>query len=492
MTHDPNRKVQPSIRLLVLALALTAATSGATSRADDAAPKKARPNVLFLFSDDQRADTVAALGNANIRTPSLDTLVARGTSLDRAYCMGSHHGAVCAPSRAMLMSGRGLFHIKEDLDGQGTWPQSFGAAGYTTFATGKWHNQAPSLLRSFQHGKAIFLGGMGDPYHLPVQDISPEHTLINKRFTGEHSVKVFADAASEFLAEQDGKAPFVCYVAFNFPHDPRVAPLEYRDRYDEAKLPLPANYLPMHPFNNGDMSGRDERLAPWPRTPELIQHHLADYYASIEYVDAQVGRILDALKASGQFENTLIVYASDHGLAIGSHGLMGKQNLYDHSMHSPVILAGPGIPQGKRIDSFSYLYDLFPTLGELAGVAGPEGSEGLSLVPVLEGREPTRRASIFTAFAKVQRAVRNDRWKLIAYPQINKTQLFDLRADPAELHDLSADPSHAEELARMTALLIESQSRAGDPLPLTVSHPGPLEFDFDRARQAAPTKKGAH
>ncbi|WZO98216.1 sulfatase-like hydrolase/transferase [Isosphaeraceae bacterium EP7] len=490
MNHDPKRGTPHSRRLLVLALALVA--GAATSRAGESVPEKARPNVLFLFSDDQRADTVAALGNAHIRTPNVDALVARGTSLNRAYCMGSPHGAVCAPSRAMLMSGRGLFHVKEDLDGQATWPQAFGKAGYSTFATGKWHNQAPSLLKSFQAGKALFLGGMGDPYHLPVQDISPEHTLVNKRFTGEHSVKVFADAASEFLAAQDGKVPFVCYVAFNFPHDPRVAPLAYRDRYDEATLPLPANYLPVHPFDNGDMAGRDERLAPWPRTPELIQHHLADYYASIEFVDAQVGRILGALKASGQLENTLIVYASDHGLAIGSHGLMGKQSLYDHSMHSPVILAGPGIPQGKRIDALTYLYDLFPTLGELAGVSGPEGSEGLSLVPVLEGREPTRRNSIFTAFAKVQRAVRDDRWKLIAYTQVNKSQLFDLQADPSELQDLSADPSHADDLARMTALLVDSQARAGDTLPLIVASPGPLMFDFDKARHAAPSKKGGH
>jgi arylsulfatase A-like enzyme len=492
MTQHLKRGAWRSSRLLTLAWALVAGSSATTARADDLATKKARPNVLFLFSDDQRADTVAALGNAKIRTPNVDSLVARGTSLNRAYCMGSHHGAVCVPSRAMLLSGRGLFRMREDLDGQGTWPQSFGKAGYTTFATGKWHNQAPSLLRSFQQGKALFLGGMGDPYHLPVQDISPGHTLTNERFTVEHSVKVFADAASKFLAAQDGKAPFVCYVAFNFPHDPRVAPLEYRDGYDEARIPLPANYLPVHPFDNGDMAGRDERLAPWPRTPELIRHHLADYYASIEYLDAQVGRILDALKASGQLENTLIVYASDHGLAIGSHGLMGKQSLYDHSMHSPVILAGPGIPRGKRIDALAYLHDLFPTLGDLAGVEGPEGSEGLSLVPVLDGREPARRTSIFTAFAKVQRAVRDDRWKLIAYTQINKTQLFDLQADPAELHDLAAAPSHAEELARMTALLIESQSQAGDTLPLTVAHPGPLEFDFDKARQAAPTKKAAH
>lgn len=432
---------------------ILAMLSTGVGRAAEPSSAGARPNILFLFSDDQRADTIAALGNPHLRTPNLDALAGRGTTLARAYCMGSMQGAVCVPSRAMLLSGRGLFRIEENLEGQGTWPESFGKAGYVTFATGKWHNQPASLLRSFQHGKALFLGGMGDPYKLPIQDISPEHALVNKRPSGEHSVKVFADAACEFLASRDGKAPFLCYVAFNFPHDPRVAPAEFRDRYDESKLPLPANYLPEHPFNNGELAIRDEKLAPHPRTPEVVRKHLADYYASIEFLDAQVGRILDALKATGQLDNTLVVFASDHGLAIGSHGLFGKQNLYEHSMRSPVILAGPGIPEGRRLDAFAYLYDLFPTLGDLTGVPGPEGSEGLSLVPVLEGRLPTRRDSIFCAYTKVQRSVRDDRWKLIAYPKIDKVQLFDLVADPDERRDLAADPAHAATVARLTGLL---------------------------------------
>src|SRR5262249_3171610 len=156
---------------------------------------------------------------------------------------------------------------------------------------------------------------------------------------------------------------------------------EYHARYDPAKLPLPNNFLPVHPFNSGDLTTRDERLAPWPRTPEIVRQHLADYYSSITFVDAQVGRILAALKESGQYDNTLIVFTSDHGLAIGSHGLVGKQNLYDHSMHSPLIMAGPGIASGKKSDALCYLLDLFPTLGELCSVAGPEGSEGKSLAP---------------------------------------------------------------------------------------------------------------
>ena len=441
-----------------------------------------KPNVLFLFSDDQRADTIAALGNADIRTPHLDRLVNQGTAFTRAYCMGAQQGAVCVPSRAMLLTGRTLFRIKENLAEQTTWPEIFAKAGYTTFITGKWHNGGESVRRCFQEGKAVFLGGMGSPYKLPIQDISAAHTFENKRMSGEHSVQVFADAAVDFLQRQKGASPFVCYVPFNLPHDPRVAPQAFHDKYNAAPPPLPPNFLPQHPFNNGAMVIRDEELAPWPRTPEIVRQHLADYYAAIEFMDAQIGRILAALDASGQAKNTLIVFASDHGLAIGSHGLFGKQNLYDHSMRAPLIIAGPGVPAGRKSDALCYLLDIFPTLGALAGIEPPEGSEGRSLAPVLAGRADTHRDVIFTAYTKAQRAVRDDRWKLIVYPQVNKTQLFDLRADPAEMHDLAADPQHADELKRMTALLVSEQKLAGDTLPLTSDKPQPLEFDFSKVK----------
>ena len=221
------------------------------------------------------------------------------------------------------------------------------------------------------------------------------------------------------------------------------------------------------------MTVRDEALAPWPRSPEIVRRHLADYYAYIEFMDAQIGRILAALKAGGQLEKTIVVFASDHGLAIGSHGLFGKQNLYDHSMRAPLLLAGPGIPPGRRSDALCYLLDIFPTLGALAEVPAPEGSEGRSLAPVLAGKVETQRAAILTAYTKVQRAVRDDRWKLMVYPQINKTQLFDLTADPLEMRDLAADPQQAGQVQKMTALLRREQELAGDTQPLTSATPQP-------------------
>jgi arylsulfatase A-like enzyme len=450
-----------------------------------AAPR--RPNVLFLFSDDQRADTIAALGNTLIRTPNLDRLVREGSAFTRAYCMGALQGAVCVPSRAMLLTGRTLFRVSAELKDQPTWPESFAREGYATFITGKWHNGPESLCRVFAEGSTVFLGGMGDdPYRLPVQDLKPDHTLTEKRPSGKHSVELFADSAISFFKRQKGDRPFLCYVAFNAPHDPRIAPREYHDRANAARPPLPPNYLPQHPFDNGDLIGRDERLAPWPRTEEVVRQHLSDYYASIMFLDFQVGRILDALRAGGQEENTLVVFSSDHGLAIGSHGLFGKQNLYEHSMHAPLLLAGPGVPRGKRFDALCYLLDIFPTLGDLAGVPAPEGSEGKSLVPILAGKQSRVRNSLFTAYRDVQRAVRDDRWKLLVYPQINKTQLFDLEKDPAELKDLAADPTAHAEVRRLTALLRGWQKQVGDRQALTTKDPRPAAFDF---RKVPPAKK---
>jgi len=461
MLDQPNhRNILTGVILIGLAILFALETSRAQPTV------KRRPNILFVFSDDQRADTIRALGNAHITTPNLDRLVNEGTTFNRAYCMGAQQGAVCVPSRAMLMSGKTLFRISEKLEGQTTWPQVFAAAGYSTFGIGKWHNQPPSFVNTFAAGKAVFFGGMSDPYAMPVQDLGPDHKLVNQRNSETHATQLFADAAIEFLQKQRGGKPFALYAAFTLPHDPRTAPREYRAMYDPAqggmRPPLPKNFLPEHPFDNGELKVRDEKLAPWPRTPEIVREHLADYYACITYLDAQVGRILEALRRTGQYDNTIIVFASDHGLAIGSHGLFGKQNLYEHSMNTPLIIAGPGVPKNRRSEAFAYLLDLFPTLCDLAGLKTPAEVEGLSLAPVIAGQQRSRRETIFTAYRDVQRAVRDDRWKLIVYPQINRRQLFDLKNDPAEMNDLSANPKFIKQVERMSAWLKKAQASFGD------------------------------
>ncbi len=452
--------------------------------------KSKRPNVVFIFSDDQRADTIAALGNKHIKTPNLDKLVARGTAFRRTYCMGAMQGAVCVPSRSMMLSGRTLFRINDNLKGITTWPEMFSRAGYRTFVTGKWHNQQASVLAAFNSGKNIFFGGMGDPYALPVSDITEKRTLTEKRLSGKHSCELFADSMVDFIKAQKGaKQPFVAYASLNGPHDPRVAPKEFHDLYDKNKLPLPANFLPVHPFNNGEMIVRDEKLAPWPRTRDVVRQHLADYYAYITFVDAQVGRVMQALRDAGLEDDTIIVFASDHGLAIGSHGLFGKQNLYDHSMRAPLIMAGPGIPKGQQNDALAYLFDIFPTLGDLAHIKGPAGSEGKSLVPVMKGEAKLVRDSIFLAYRQFQRSVRDDRWKIIVYPQINKTQLFDLESDPDEMKDLAKDPAHAKTVARLTERLVALQKDLGDTQALRSAKPQPEKFEIPNVNPMKKKKK---
>jgi arylsulfatase A-like enzyme len=441
-----------------------------------------RPNVVFLCSDDQRFDTIRALGNPLIETPNLDRMVSGGFTFTHAFCMGSMQGAVCVPSRAMFLSGRGLFRIQEQLTGIPTWPETFRKAGYHAVGIGKWHNGPASYARSFDGGGPIFFGGMGDQNRVNHYAFDPtgKYPKTNLKTGSEYSTKMFADAAVEFLTGYRGEKPFFLYVTFTVPHDPRTTPKGYENKYDPAKMPLPRNYLPKHPFNNGEMLVRDEKLLGWPRTEGEIRTELANYYAMITHLDAEVGRIVGTLEKTGRAKNTVVIFTSDHGLAIGSHGLLGKQNLYEHSMRPPLLLTGSGIPAGKRSDAFVYLFDLFPTACELCGVTPPAGVEGKSLVAVMAGRQEKVRDAAFGAYRQFQRSVRTDRWKLIRYPHINHAQLFDLKADPDETRDLAKDPAFADRVREMTKLLEEQQKVYGDTLPLSTDKPAPFEIELKR------------
>jgi arylsulfatase A-like enzyme len=453
------------------ALAAPAVLLGGNSR-------RKRPNILFLLADDQRTDTIRAYGNGNIRTPNLDRLVADGFSFRRNYCLGSSGGAVCVPSRAMIHSGRSYFNVDSRMKGVKIMPELLRENGYTTFGTGKWHNKEESFLRGFERGKAIFFGGMADHTKVPVVDLSPTGRLVNERTGEKFSSELFTSAAIEFLDSYREDKPFFAYVAFTAPHDPRNTPLKYRNMYYRNRPPLPRNFKPQHPFDNGHMVGRDEGLAPWPRTEQVVRDQLAEYYGLVTHMDVHVGRVLRTLKKSRHADNTIVIYAADHGLAVGSHGLMGKQSIYEHSMGCPLIFAGPGIPEGGSTQAFSYLLDIFPTVCSLTGLQPPAGAEGRNLRPIWEGKTSKVRDHVFLSFRKVQRSVRDDRWKLIRYPQIDHTQLFDLRSDPHELNNLADDPAQADRVREMLRLLEKSQREVGDDLPLTVANPAPKEIDM--------------
>jgi arylsulfatase A-like enzyme len=245
-----------------------------------------------------------------------------------------------------------------------------------------------------------------------------------------------------------------------------MPPKKYKEMYNPKNIPVPENFMPEHPFDNGEMKIRDEKLAPWPRTPEIIQQHIADYYGMITHLDDEIGRILETLEETGRANNTIIVFAGDNGLAVGQHGLMGKQNLYDHSIRVPLIFTGPGIPKGKKSDALCYLLDIFPTLCELTSLPIPETVEGRNLMPVIRGEEQKLRDNLFFAYKDIQRAVRDDRHKLIEYSveDVRTTQLFDLDNDPWEVNDLSTDPSYSSHLVRLREELARWQKEVSDPM----------------------------
>jgi arylsulfatase A-like enzyme len=303
---------------------------------------------------------------------------------------------------------------------------------------------------------------------------------VNRRVAEKFSTEQFADAAVEFLKEHKGPQPFFCYVPFTAPHDPRNPPEAYRERYYKNPPPLPKNFLPQHPFNNGMMKNlRDENLAGYPRTKEVIRDQLCEYYGLITQLDEHVGRILQALNESGHADNTIIVYTADHGLAMGSHGLLGKQSLYEHSMKSPLIIAGPGIPAGQSTEAFTYLFDLFPTVCDVAGAPLPEKLAGHSLKPIWTGDKKQVRDSVFLPFQGLMRSVRKDNWKFIIYPPINHSQLFDLNADPDERFNQVGDVKNLERVEAMLTLMRQWQEKVGDKQPLAVVNPKPKEISFD-------------
>ena len=435
-----------------------------------------RPNILFLFTDDQRFDTLSALGNDEIKTPNIDKLVQTGTTFTHAHIMGGTSGAVCIPSRAMMLTGRTLF----SLNGVGsvipeehvTLPETMRQAGYTTFHAGKWHQDKVSHARCFSAGAKIFGFKRGwyetcdGHWHIPIHDFDSKGDYAEDKgyfenapiepfeppFTkykehGRHSSEVFSEAAIDFLRNYRNDNPFFMYVAYVAPHDPRQSPKRFWEMYDHDKISL-QNFMPEHPFDNGELRIRDELLEKWPRTPEAIRRHIADYYAIISHLDEQIGRILTTIEETGHADNTIIVFAGDNGLAVGQHGLMGKQNLYDHSVRVPLVMSGPGISQGLKSESFCYLLDIFPTLCDLMELPIPNTVEGKSLVPVIQNPTTSIRKTLHFAYKGVQRGVRDERYKLIEYVVDGNrtTQLFDLEEDPYEINNLASNPNYREPL----------------------------------------------
>lgn len=440
-----------------------------------------KPNILILFTDDHSYNAVGGLGNKIVKTPNMDRLIKEGTAFTRASCLGGKHGALCIVSRAGIMTGRYLNSLKGGAEviptEQVMMPELLKKHGYKTFATGKWHNDKESHIRAFDEADNIFWGGMNFP-----KEGGHEHTgLYHFDSTGQYpksaqfkaekySSTLFADAAIAYLNKnKDSQQPFLAYVAFTSPHDPRTPPPPYDKMYDPHKMPLPKNYLPQHPFDNGEMEVRDEKLLPTPRTPEMIKNEIALYYGMISEVDAQIGRILEALKANGQDKNTLVIFAGDNGLAMGSHGLIGKQSVYDHSMRVPLVLRGPNIPKNQKNEALVSLSDVFPTVCSYLNIEKPATSEGKNLLEAIENPKKVFRENMYYKYRDIQLAVRtHDDWKLIKY-NVNgeeHTQLFYLKKDPYEIKNLAKNAKFQQKLLAMTEVLKKEMAFYKDNLDL--------------------------
>ena len=445
-------------------------------------------NVLFILTDDQRYDCVNAAGNPDIITPNLDRLARSGTLFTQAHIPCGTCPAVCMPSRAMLNTGRTLFHIQDE--GQDipkehiTMGECFRGAGYEAFGTGKWHNGPPSYTRSFSCGDNAFFGGMWDHWNVPTNRYDPTgeyDNVINfvmnfscskditkihcdKFNPGIHSTELLTDTAVNFLTERKNKDnPFFLYLAYLAPHDPRTMPERFLKMYDPEKITLPDNIMGSHPFPFGVENIRDEVLMPVQRDRKEIRKTLAEYYAMITHLDFEFGKILDTLEKTGCLEDTIIVFTGDNGLAVGSHGLLGKQNTYDHSVRVPLIMSGPGIPAGQKRDGYVYLLDIYPTLADLCGIKIPASVEGLSFAKMLSDPDFRTHETLYFAYDNLIRSVKDSRYKLIEYRNFtNETQLFDLVNNPEETKDLSRDPQYSAVLARLRELLYKYKNEWED------------------------------
>ncbi|WP_405605857.1 sulfatase-like hydrolase/transferase [Polaribacter sp. Asnod1-A03] len=483
----------------------------------EAKPKEEKvkqPNILFLFTDDQRGGTIGAMDKYNVQTPNMDQLVENGTSFTNSYILGATTAAVCSPSRAMLMTGRHYFNIEPNVYAQFafnkedkgksdklTFPEYFKSNGYTTFATGKQHNGEPWIERGFTKVKSAFLGGMTRHFGTKVKDYTPE-TGWSEGYKDDEkfSSEVFADAAVGFLDSYKEEKPFLMYVAFTAPHDPRTAPQEFHDMYPAEEMAVPENFKPQHPFEIADDHIRDEVLAPFPRTKAIVQKEISDYYAMITATDTQIGRILKALEASGEADNTIIVLAGDNGLALGQHGLLGKQNVYEHSVSVPMVFVGPNIPKNEKNGALAYLHDIFPTLCGLTGLDIPDSIQTEDLTAVIKGDEKEVRNSMFYAYnswpgegykPKVNnhgghRAVRKGDFKLIVSSKKDtyNYQLFNLKNDSLELVNLYDDKNYKGIKEDLTIELEKLIKEVGDPADLSKKEFGifdnPEDYNFKK------------
>lgn len=462
-----------------------------------------RPNILWLCTDQQRYDTVRALGNSKINTPNIDRLIGEGVAFERAYCQSP----VCTPSRASFLTGRYARTSRCRQNGQAMPPDEilvsklFADAGYRCGLAGKLH------LASCSEGKVETR--IDDGYHdfhwshHPQPDW-PENAytqwLTSKGKTWEelyggpstnyvkhgipaehHQTTWCAEKTIEFLTENQGSPWFFSFNCFA-PHHPFDPPAEYLERYDPDEMPLPkigpgdpntkphfqqldsewAHNSPGE-FHTGAMTDQDRREV------------CAAYYAMCEHIDDEVGRILTALDETGQRDNTIVIFMSDHGEMLGDHGIYYKgPHFYEEAVRVPLVLRWPGqFKEGHRVTGFTELLDLAPTFLDAAGIEIPSRMQGHSLLPQLRGeRADTDREFVFSEYYNAWThsdaygtMLRTDTAKIVVYHGTGEGELYDLEADPDEFTNLWGNPDYADLQLQMMQKCFDASVFTMDPDP---------------------------
>ncbi|WP_432763240.1 sulfatase-like hydrolase/transferase [Echinimonas agarilytica] len=421
-----------------------------------------KPNVIFIFADDQRAGTLNlnGAGNPDIITPNIDKLAQRGFLFDNSYVFGAAQGSVCYPSRTQILSGQSIYRQNLDrpsIDRQDMHlPTAFKLAGYQTMRTGKANNVPYGINQEFDVNieRANRGSAKGNKaYFQDAKDFIEQKTLTG---LGEKAVR------------WDGESPFFMYLAVGTPHHPYPRDKTSEQQYQGKDITLPEDALIKHERLLQLYTDAKPKKPPFHSkltTESEAKKELTQYYASITYMDTLLGDLETYLKQKDLYDNTIIVVASDNGLSIGSHGLKGKSNLMEFGgMHVYMVFAGPGIAQG-RSQTLTYLLDMFPTLSDLTGIDKPASLQGTSLVPVINGEKSDVREFVYTSYGEKnmqQRALRNARWKIIFFPDIDAYELYDLQNDPRELNDLSNSKAHQQELVRMKAQLALEGKKWGE------------------------------
>jgi len=438
-----------------------------------------QPNLLFLMTDGQRADTIEPTTLCHM--PHLEELAARGVRFERCYAPNP----ICSPTRASMMTGL-LPHSHGMVDCTHTvepyraklkaelpfWSQSLQAAGYHTAYLGKWHIERSQRLENFGfdtyqvEGYHTLMGLVERDDEMRVRGVVRQkgyrdfllYGVVDGPAEAAPEHQLYSDAI-QFVREaaRDRDRPWALFVSSEGPHDPWVVPRDYYERYDPADVPRPPNF-------DDDLADRPgiyrllQRIWGQLEWPQFAQA-TACYYAFCSLIDDQVGRILAALDETGQAENTIVVFTADHGDYMGAHRLFLKGvAAFEDAYRIPLILSGPGIPAGRRVEQIVSLIDLAPTLvGLTAGGQFP--CYGRSLRPLLDSEEPDWNSEAFAEFHGqrffyTQRVLWRDNYKYV-FNGFDVDELYDLAADPYELHNLALDLAHQSLLEGMAARMWE-------------------------------------